>query len=204
MIAHKRSEWEKASLTMEEKREAFMGAHHADEVEALMYLMGDGRHENDVMMVSRTPEEVAELKNRMRQQKKQQLMARGVNETDATAMADKFAKKFGGQYYDKVEWPEFLKKKLMHGGISEEEAVARIAHLQEFYEGEQKGRGVGMVVSDDDGQFRLSNDLSYYDKFSSPEQRGMLLEKLNDLKIFEADRDSEGNITKLKFVMRDK
>lgn len=205
MIAHKRSEWEKAHLTMEEKVEAFLGAKHGDEVEALMYIMGDGRHENDYMLRIRSnPEWKEKYEKKLAAQKKLQLLDQGMDEATATKMAQDWAKKNAKAYYDKVEYPELLLEKLKEGHVSEPDALKRIAHLQEWYEGEQKGRGIGMVVVDEDGETRLASDITFYKNVDEQKGHGEFLKQLNKLGIFEEVKDPSGNLTALKFKIINK
>ncbi len=219
MIAHKRSEWEKANLSAQEKAQALKGAHHADEVEALGYIIADGRHEDDFTLLD-TPElraKVEKMKGTMAQQKLLQLKelrtngdAEYVNKSDAELETE--AKEFGDKeaqgYFDKVEWADTLYHKLTHGGATHEDAIERIRHLQEYYEGEQKSRGIGMVVEDTDGQHRLASDLSVYGTMNNKELLNNLY-KLGIFKVNEDDVDKEtGNlkdhVTSISFEMLDR
>ncbi|MBI5530270.1 MAG: hypothetical protein HY918_02095 [Candidatus Doudnabacteria bacterium] len=191
MIAHKRSEWEKANLTMPEKVAAFEGAHHKEEVEALMYIMTDGRHEDDWMMEVKKAE-LPEIKAQI----KKNLMAQGKSEAEA----EKLAQDRADVYFDKVEYGDLLYEKLVHGGASHEDAVRAISHLQEYAEGQSKGRNYGMTVEDPDGAVRLASDQSMYKQMDNKQ----MLNSLNDLGIFESTKDADGNVTELKFVMKDK
>lgn len=219
MIAHKRSEWEKANLSAQEKAQAMQGAHHPDEVEALSYIIADGRHEDDFTLFD-TPElreKIEKMKDTMAQQKLLQLQELRANgdeaykdKTDAELEAE--AKAFGEQeaqgYFDKVEWGDVLYQKLRHGGATHEDAIERIRHLQEYYESQQKTRGIGMVVQDVDGQHRLATDLSVYAKMNNKELLNNLF-KLGIFKVDENDVDQEtGNlkdgVTSIKFEMLDR
>ena len=194
MISHKRSEWEKANLTMPEKVAAFEGAHHKEEVEALMYIMTDGRHEDDWMAAVKS-KELPKIKDEM----KKNLLAQGKSEADA----ERLATERSDAYYDRVEYADLLYDKLIHGGASQQDALRALAHLQEYAEGQNKGRVYGMVVEDVDGQLRLSSDQSVYKKLSE-KSNTEFLNKLNDLGIFKATTDATGNVSELQFEMKDK
>ncbi|HLD08845.1 MAG TPA: hypothetical protein VJB68_02215, partial [Methylophilaceae bacterium] len=126
MIAHKRSEWEKMPLSEEEKVQSFLESHHYEDIEALSYVMQDGRHEDGAMI-----EHMSRNRGIYVEKLAKQYLARGsdkdgnaiTNEAQANAAAERDFE----PYYDAVEYADMLAEMYGHAGLSKQQIAEKMA-----------------------------------------------------------------------------
>ena len=207
MIAHKRSEWEKMPLSEEEKVQSFLESHHYEDIEALSYVMQDGRHEDGAMI-----EHMSRNRGIYVEKLAKQYLARGsdkdgnaiTNEAQANAAAERDFE----PYYDAVEYADMLAEMYGHAGLSKQQIAEKMAHLQEHAEAETKERGLGYAVWDDRLKgFRSSNDITVYQDIETQEkagkfEQGAFLKDLEKTGVFEKVTNAAGQ-TALRFNVKD-
>ncbi len=200
MINKKRSLWEKIPLSEEEKVQAFLDAHHYEDVEALSYVIQEGRHEDGVMieyMNRNKPKYIKKLAESYFKKEEDKFGNAVTSKADAQAKAERDFE----SYYDAVEFSDLLVDKLKHSGLNAAQIGEKLSHLQEHAEGENKERGLGYAVWDD--EFKRFYAISDLNQYAEHEKAGDMLEELAKTEVFDEIRDASGNITALRFYVQD-
>ncbi len=180
LINHKTKLWQEANLSEEEKVEAYNGARHPEDLEALDTVLLLGRHEDGRAIITALNE-----RKKRAEQLSAGYMAQGMDKESAHAAGTAKAKIEIKAEYDAVDDLDTITERLAHEGLSEEQIGSVLAHRDEVAEGENKLRGIGNAVYEFDNKFRTANNFSGYGKLEQLKGTDAMLKELLETKIFE-------------------